>query len=414
MPVQDDDDADEAPPRRKTKERSGGGVAVWIGAGAVVLLLMAIGVGIGVYFLLPSGVNRGGGNEDPLAYVPSRTEVVIAADGATLMSDSNLGPQLEKSIRENSKSGDFFDSCKKEAGLEFKDLLARTVVCTDLDSFNQGGAIGGPPGAEGMTLILRPSRPFDQKVIARACKNPVRKTAHGKYYYEIAEGDMRTLFMPSDHTLILSTLTADRLDALFASDGTRPSVSADALSLARTVSNTTYSVVIPLEGRVRKKFEDEARQGQGNPMNPMQPLIEQVAKGKGLAIWGTVDGQQVKLGANVLYSDATAAKAASQAAETAWGANKTALGLGLFMLRAQMPKIVDMLSPLTQNLRFTSEGPMGQVASVVGRTAFIDGLAEVHTMQQNGGGLPDINPGALGGLPGGLMPNPGAGRGGRR
>jgi hypothetical protein len=331
----------------------------------------------------------------------------MSVDYATLLSDPNLGPEFEKAMREGAKSGDFFESCKRETGLEAKELMARTLVCTDLDSFNQGGLAGGAAAPKTMTMILRPSRPFDQKQMARSCKNPVRKSAHGKYYYDIVDGDMRTLFMPSDRTLVISTLSADRLDALFASDGSTPSVSPDALNLARTVGNSTYSVVVPFEGKTRTKLDEDVRQGQGNQLNPLQPLEEQVAKGKGVAAYGTLDGQQVKLGVNVLYADATSAKAGAQGAETAWGANKLVLGLGLGMLRAQMPKIADMLTQITQSLKFTGEGPMAQVTATVSRSALADGIAEAQKLQQNGGAMPGFNPGGGGGVPGG-------GRGGKK
>jgi hypothetical protein len=262
-----------------------------------------------------------------------------------------------------------------------------------------------------MTLILRPSRPFDQKKIVRSCKNPVHKTAHGKHYYDITDGDLRTLFMPSDRTLILSTLAAGDLDPLFTSDGTTPSVSADTATLARGVETTTYSVVIPFEGEVRAKLDDGIRKGQGNKLDPMQPVMEQVAKGKGVALWATLEGQQVNLGVNVLFADPAGAQAAADAAGNAWAAQKLALALGLGIIKQQMPKIVDMLSELTQSLKFAGDGPLARVTAVVSRQTLADGIVEAQNMQKGGGPFGGFNPGAVGGMPGGgFKPNPGGGK----
>ncbi len=428
----DDDDEDGDRPRRKKKaagKKRGGLALLLVGAGAVVLLFL-VGAGAGIYYLLYAGTNRGNGNEEPLAFVPAGTEVIVNVDFATLLSDPALGPTFEKMMRDEAKSGDFFESCKKDTGLEFKELAARMVICTDLDTLNQGGLAGNAPAAppapagkaagagrapvvgaigglpKGVTLICRTSRPFDQKKVAGSCKNPVRKSAHGKYYYEVNEGDMRTMFMPSDRTLILSTLPSSDLDTLFASDGSTPSVSGDAAALCRSVSATTYSVAIPFQGEVRSKLDNGVRQGKGNNLDPMQPIMEQVAKGKGVAAWGTLDGQQVKLGVDVLYADAASASAMAQSADKSWGAQKLALAIGLGIIKAQMPKIVQLLSELTQSLKFTGEGTTARATASVGRATLGDAIVEGQAMQRNGGPFGGFGPGAGFGPPAGI-PNPG-------
>ena len=110
-----------------------------------MLLLFLVGGGVGAYFIWFSGVNRGSGNENPLAYVPPGNEVLVSVDFPTILNDSTIGPQLERSMREQMKSGDFFETCKKETGLEFKELFAQTLICSDLDSLNnlEKGAMAG-------------------------------------------------------------------------------------------------------------------------------------------------------------------------------------------------------------------------------------------------------------------------------
>src|SRR5262249_29780261 len=223
---------------------------------------------------------------------------------------------------------------KKETGLEYKELLAQTVVASNLDTLNNpalmaggmgggggggvpppppvqggpfgrgpGGGPGAPPGrANAITMIARSSKPFDQKKVAKACKDANRKSAHGKSYYEVTEGEFRTLFMPSNRTLIFSSLSATDLDALFASDGTTPSVSADTAALVRGVDKMTFWMAFPFEGKTRTKLDDLLR----NDPAPkeLQPVVEPAARGKGVALWGTLEGEQVKIGLNVACADA--------------------------------------------------------------------------------------------------------------
>jgi hypothetical protein len=326
-------------------------------------------------------------------------------------------------MRQQANSGDFIESCKKETGLEFKDLFAQTIVCSTLDTLNNGGLRGGPvppppPGRAGamggpkaVTVILRPSRPFDQKKIVRSFKNPVHKTAHGKSYYEVNEGEFRTAFMPSDRTLILSTQSGAELDALFNSNGTTPSASADTVALARGVDKSTFWMVIPFEGQVRTKVDESLRQ-LNQPGNPMKPMADQVGKGKGAAIWATIGGNQVEFGANLACADAASAAQVVQSIDQSWKEQKGQAIAGVGILALGAPKLAKLLSELLANLKFTADGALAKMSASVARATLDDAVAEIQ-QQQGGfmGGLPQ--PGRGGGLqpprPGGPQP---PGRGG--
>jgi hypothetical protein len=419
---EEDDYEDDRPRRKKAKakgRRRAGGMGLLIGVAAVVLLLVLGGGGTTVYFVWFHGVNRGSGNEDPLAFVPPGTEILVGTDYATLLSDPALGPQFEKAIREQGKSGDFFDNVKKGTGLEFKDLLAQTVVASNLDSLNNagmmaGGMRGGPvaappaaaPGRNAITMIVRSSRPFDQKKVVSSCKDPHHKTAHGKSYYEVNEGEFRTLFMPSNRTLIMSSLSAAELDPLFASNGTTPAASADAAALVRGVDKTTIWAVLPFEGKTRTKLDDGLRNDPAPP--EWQALVNPVAKGKGVAIWGTLQGEQVGIGVNVACADAAAAGQVAQAAEQTWNEQKLKLTALTLPLALVAPKTAKLLSELTGSLKFGVDGTVAKASANVSRATVTAAVSEIQTLQngQNlGGGF------GRGGLP----PNqgPGGGRPGR-
>ncbi|HKI33785.1 MAG TPA: hypothetical protein VKA46_18175 [Gemmataceae bacterium] len=431
----EDDEEDEEPrPRRKKKKaakrRSGGSVLVLVGV-AVVLLLFVVGGGIGAYFIWFAGVNRGSGDEDPLAFAPAGTEVLIGLDVATMMSEPALGSQIEKSMREQARTGDFFESCKKETGLEAKELFARTVIFSDFESLNNNGGMPGgmpaagmpaagapgmpgagpgmmPPGfqmgrpqAKKITVVLRPSKPFDQKKVAKSFKNPVQKKAHGKVYYEVNEGDFRTAFMPSNRTLILSSLSATDLDSLFTSDGTTPSTSADTAALAHSVDKTLVWMVIPIEGQTRIKLDEAVRKEKlAEKPDPVTPVMEQVAKGKGVAIWSTLEANKLNFGVNVACADPAGATATRESAEKVWNGKKLEVGLGALALAGLgLPKTGKMMSEAIGNVAFSVDGTTAKATSSVSRATLGECIEEVQKKQQQGAVGGGVN------LPG--RPNPG-------
>ena len=428
----EDDDEDDRPRRKKRKARSQGGsgrLGLLIGAGAVLLLLLA-GGGTAAYFIWFHGVNRGGGNEEPLAFVPAGSEVLVGQDYATILGDPGLGAQFEKGLREQGKSGDLFNKVKQETGLEFKELFAQTVVATNLDTLNNqvlmaGGMGGGPPpgmppGMQGnmpgrgtvrpsaITLIARSSKPFDQKKIVKSCKDADRKSAHGKSYYAINEGDFRTLFMPSNRTLILSSLTGAELDALFASDGTTPSVSADTAALVRGVDKTTLWMAVPFEGKTRAKIDEGLRNDPAPP--EFQGLVNPAASGKGVAAWGALEGEQVRIGVNVACADAAAAGQLTQTAEKTWNEQKMKVTLGMGLLAMQIPKTAKVLGELTGSLKFSADGTVARATATTSRANLTAAVQEIQAQNaQAGGGFGGFGPGGPPnpGPPGGFRPGPG-------
>src|SRR5262249_3356062 len=136
------DDEDDDRPRRKKGAAKGrrrsGGAALLIG-GAAALLLPLVGGAFGVYFIWFADINRGSGNEAPLAFRPGGPEALFGLDYPAVLADPTLGPQFEKAIREQGHSGDLFGNVKKETGLDFKELFAQTLVASDFETLNNAG-----------------------------------------------------------------------------------------------------------------------------------------------------------------------------------------------------------------------------------------------------------------------------------
>jgi hypothetical protein len=387
-------------PAQVAKRRSR---AVPIAAGVAALLVLAV-LGIGAWFFLSS---RGGGQEDPLAYVPPGADFVAGADLPALLDDPLLGPQVEKVIRERVDGGGFLGRCEQETGLSTRELLGHALLAGKLDA----PAPGMPPGRFGpaalpvpaprlgpVTFILKTARPFDPRRVARAATDSVRRTAHGKTYYEVNEGDVRTLYVPSDRIIVLSALPARDLDALFASDGRTPAVSADAVALVRGVEANPCWAVLPFEAQAQR--DDPAAAGQ--PRGDAETLTDALGTAKGAALWGAPEGERMKFGVNVACADAASATRTAEAAKRAWQEQQAALAqLGiLFLFR---PKTGLAYGELAGSLKFTAEGTTARATADVSRKALAGAAEELQGLQQGGplgGGL--LGPG---------FPGPGKKRG---
>ncbi len=250
------------------------------------------------------------------------------------------------------------------------------------------GAIA-PPSP--MVLILKTLRPFDPERVARAARSATPKTVHGKTYYEVSEGDLRTLYMPSDHLIILSALPASQLDAVFRSDGVTPSLSPDVLALVRSVEARPSWVVVPVEGATRSRLEGATTKGRS--------LTDSLAKSKVVTVWGAPDGDQLTFGAEVVCAGAADATRAAAEAESAWKQREKERAL-LGLMLVGMPNTGKAYRELTGSVRITAEGATARATARVSRQSVADAAEELQDPRRAGG--------LLGGYPG-MLPKPGRG-----
>ena len=289
-PDGDEEDDDDDRPRGK-KGRKSGGKGLLIG-GIILLVVLLLGGGVvGAYFLWFAGVNRGGGEEDPLAYVPANSDAVVGIDQAALMNDKDVKPLIEQLLAKPDLKTNMtldmtlalIDKMASATGLQRSELAAQVVMATKSEDVQGAGmagggmpAGGGRPGGGGggmpdgnfrpgnapkvsflkpMTLILRSSKPFDQKKIAKSFSDSAKKTAHGKIYYSLPGSTFQTLFMPSNRTLILTTFPDSDVDALFNSDGKGSNLSGDATTLIQSVNKNTIWGAVLLQGQTKTQLQ---------------------------------------------------------------------------------------------------------------------------------------------------------------
>jgi hypothetical protein len=378
----------------------------WRGVLVAALLLVAV-LGVGAYLLFPSGTSLTGHEVDPLAYVPPGAEFIAGADFPTLLDDPLLGPTIEQALRERAHAGDLLDRCQTETGLSTRELLGHAILAGDVATLEAAlppvmplglpgrpAVVGRKSSPSPMVLILKTSRPFDPQQVVRAADRATRRTSHGKTYYEVQAGELRTLYMPSDRVIVLSALLASELDVVLRSDGVTPQLSAETVALVRSVEAHPSWAVVPVEGATRARLESAAPKGRS--------LTDSLAKAKAIALWGAADGQQLTLGADVTCADDAGAKQTAETAEAAWKKQRLEMTQGMMVLRIMLPRTVGAFEQWTNSVAFTTEGTTARMTAHVRRQAVAEAVDEVEKRQRAGG--------ILGGLPG-LVPKPGAGKG---
>ena len=413
-----------------------------------------------------------------MAYIPPGDHLIVGVKFADLLDDPAFGPALEKSMRDNaaqSGSGDFIEQCKKETGLEFKELFANTIIAIRLDDLTKGamgggpgmGNMGGGPGMgnmgggfgnrggmqgkvpPGMTMIFQPSKPFDQKKLGKSFAQSKQKSAHGKTYYDVNDGGFRTVFMPSNRMMIASTLSASDLDSLFTSDGKTPSVSPEIASLVHAAEDKTYWAVLPFEGAIKDAMKKGMQQGGGlgglgganvpkGGKDPMQAVADAFLKTKGMSMWCDLQPAQVKVGFEVACADNTAASLLVAGTDQAFNDlkdpdKKKQLDNALANINMLSPKMTDLINELRASFQYSAQGATFKMNLSANRTTLTALVKDLQ--QQMGGGAaaappvnfgppgngPGFNPGQGGGAPGfnpGGQGNPGGAtppaRGGKR
>jgi predicted Zn finger-like uncharacterized protein len=411
--LDDAEDFEERPRTKKAqksvKKRGGGrGILIGVAAGVLLLLLLGGGGGVGYYFWF-SGINRGSGNEDPLAYVPADSNFVAGLDMNALYSDSVLGPPIREKAFKQNLSDDFPERVKKETGLQPEELFAQVVLAGKL-STAPGNMEKGP---QNLTIVLRPSKPFDQKKMAKSFKEPVQKSYKGMIYYEVKEGELNTVFMPSNRTMVLTVLRGSQAEAVVGSDG-KPALPAEALTMIHGVEkNTGWFTYLPSE-EDRKGLVAELKK---LPLPPDQKgATDVLAKARGLSAYGHLDtpANQVKFGYGLLFGDNATAEDNSKQFSSQWDKQKGQLTLLMVLLPPSVKKLAE---EVMSSLKFSTEGAMALVSAQVSRATATEVF---NDLQKNGPGLAGGPPvgGVRGIQPPGRGPAnppgpPAEGRGGR-
>jgi phage FluMu protein Com len=396
----DDEQAEEERPRRKKlkkKRRSArsasSGKGLLIGLIVAGVLLVFSGGGGLAFWLLSSGQNRGTGKEDPLAYVAADTTVAFGLDFAALAGQPEIKTPAQNVLK--GMCGELLNGCTKETKLSVDDLVQQVVVAnhTPLDQANR-------PGTGLMTVVIKSRVPFNPRKVVEGFVSAEKKKQNGKVFYRVradpsqrnpgmaafAGVDLPTLFMPSDRIIVATNVDERQLDWMFGSDGTALALAGPSGELLRKAGQGHAWVLLPLDGKIKEQM----RQGMAMLPPENRALLEQ---GKAAALWGNLEGQQVKIGAGLACTDANAAKQITDTMQREWAKQKDqAAGQGA-ALEMFMPGVGNLVKEVADSTRISNEGAVAQFSAQVSMkslTAVINAVQQRAAQPPQGGRPPGM------------------------
>jgi len=223
--------------------RSGSNRTKWILlCSAMIVVLFTAGTAFLAWKTIENwGRNEGTGREDPLAFVPPESTLVVGVDLGALAAHPDWADQVEKGIRQLSRSSIFWDDCKANTGVEFRELFDQVILAFKLDGLNRNEA-------PHLTLIAHSRVPFNQNRIRDSDPDMYRQVANGKTYYKRQDGNLLSfswLYMPSDRILVLSSLPEFDFLPLLEHDGTQPLVPPDEIQRIQAVQGNPFWAEFP-------------------------------------------------------------------------------------------------------------------------------------------------------------------------
>jgi hypothetical protein len=223
--------------------RSGSNRTKWILlCSAMIVVLFTAGTAYLAWKTIENwGRNGGTGREDPLAFVPPESTLVVGVDLGILAAHPDWADQIEKGIRQLSLSPIFWDDCKANTGVEFRELFDQVILAFKLDGLNRSEA-------PHLTLIAHSRVPFNQNRIRDSDPDMYRQVANGKTYYKRQDGNLLSfswLYMPSDRILVLSSLPEFDFLPLLEHDGTQSLVPPDEIQRIQAVQGNPFWAEFP-------------------------------------------------------------------------------------------------------------------------------------------------------------------------
>jgi uncharacterized protein YkwD len=270
----------------------------------------------------PSGstVNKGTGQENPIALVPGDATVVMGADIGKL---AKLRPDLVELLKDavlgNAKQ--YLSDPKRDVGLEFADFFDKVVAAAHIDPMK---AMAAGPNAQPdfLTLIVKSKVPFDQKKVQASLPMAKEQKIKDKITFQIEHEKFSTAYMPSDHVLILTSLDGERLDALVAADGTKPMLPPDALKLIEQAQKGPFWLAVPFNDMMKQGIAGLAQQAGAGLPPALQPVVKAATGAQAAALWLSADQTKVKLSIGLACANDADAKTITGALQGMWNAQK--------------------------------------------------------------------------------------------
>jgi Zn-finger nucleic acid-binding protein len=321
---------------------------------ALIVVLFTAGTAYMAWHTIENwGHNEGTGREDPLAFIPADSTLVLGVDLGALADHPAWADEVEKGIRSLNRTPIFWDDCKTNTGIEFRELFDRVIIALKLEGLNPNE----PPH---LTLIAHSKLPFNQNRIRDSEKDMFRYIGHGKTYYKRNDGlvmDPTWLFMPSDRVLVLSNLLQSDIEMLMEKDGTEPMIPAEEVRPIRELQANVFWAAVPWSESIRENF------GRTSlllaKMSPeLAPVMQTLSHAKAAGAYARWEENQIALTLKVACADEAAARESSTHLQKYWDKHPNAKQ-GLTFLLTQLLRLSKEQQEIMQEIlgqaKFDSE-----------------------------------------------------------
>lgn len=274
-----------------------------LAAFAFAALAALLGLGGATYFawdhLTGSTRNPGGGEEDPLALLPSDSTLVMRINASALTaSDPSLSGAMDQHVRTLGASRLFYDP-RGAVGLDAADLFHQLTYGIHLPRKDRG------PVETYYTLVIRSRVPFSQARVAR-CFRATPQQMFDKTYFHIDGEVFDKLYMPSDRTIVLTRVPPRHLAALLQTEGTQSALPADVEPLIRRCDGGQVWGAVIFNSMVTDELEGRFDLVPWAPQT-WTALRKEMPKARGAGVWMRVADGKLVLRAGVLCGDAEGA-----------------------------------------------------------------------------------------------------------
>lgn len=364
-------------PRPKSQGQRQPIVAILASAAVLVAVMGGLGYVV-VNHAGNTGHNHGTGDEDPLAYLPSESSLIVHLDFEAVFAQPLLGAKLEQQLLDNA-GNNFYAECQRQTGLEFKDLFAR-VYYGFHGNFPQDMERQPPP----VTMVLRSRLPFEQRRVARSTRIRSTEKLQGKTYYKVDDPNFAFLFMPSDRIMVLSNVTPAEMEKIVASDGHQPLLRPEVAAFARGIERHSLWMVLPLEGMLKVGIQDAVVMA---APDGLRGLGDALVKSRVAGLWGGLEGEGAAIHMGIECADGDSAAKAIKDLQAYWDANLT--GLGGLKVRAGLmflPKPLQALfAEFLTNTKLRQDGKLALASTKFKLQTLMDFAVEAEKMGQQAG-----------------------------
>ena len=310
--------------------------------------------------------------DDPLAYVPADSSLVMGFDAAALWQLALVKDSADP-VLQSPQIGPWVAELKRTTGLGIEDLERCVIAGT--------GALTAERPAS-LVIVARTKAPVDAAKLASLPDVIETKKAGNRSYHTLKSSalslpyEMRACCTPIDRLVVLALGRARQVEAVMAAAGTAPTVPAELMPLVRKAEKSTAWVVAALDDGSRQQLEGRLPALLAQAPPELHEPLKSLPQARAAGLWIAADPKELNIAAGLLFpSDSLAQNLAGPVSGT-WNKLKQPLQEQFQPLLKELPAdLRALIDDVFQNSIIAADGPLAQ-ASLRLRMPALEGLAK--------------------------------------